>query len=73
MNPLSHRDLRGALRFLAACDAAAGLQTFALSISSALPALIPADVTVFALADLRVGHADYVWRAGETVEAPLGK
>jgi DNA-binding CsgD family transcriptional regulator len=53
MNRLSHGDLRGALRFLAACDAAGGLQTFALSVTSALPALIPAEVTVFALADLR--------------------
>jgi hypothetical protein len=54
MNRLSHRDLRGALRFLAACDAAAGLQTFALSVSSALPALIAAMSRFFALAPFPV-------------------
>jgi DNA-binding CsgD family transcriptional regulator len=53
MPRLTHRDLRGVLRFLAACDVASGLEAFASSVTTALPALIPADVTVFGMIDLR--------------------
>src|SRR5262245_6247539 len=52
MHRLTHRDLAGALQFLASCDVSGGLQQFAASVTRALPALISADVTVFAMADL---------------------
>lgn len=53
MQRLTHRDLRGAVHFLASCDAAGGLHEFGVSVANGLPALIPADVTVFALANVR--------------------
>jgi hypothetical protein len=53
MNRLTHRDLRGALHFLSACDAGSGLQAFGVSVAEALPKLISCDVAVFALANLR--------------------
>jgi len=53
MQRLTHRDLRRAVDFLASCDAAGGLHDFAVSVANGLPALIPSDVTVFALANLR--------------------
>ena len=53
MPRLTHGDLRGVLRFLAACDAGSGLQAFASSVTAALPGLIPADATVFGMLNLR--------------------
>ena len=53
MPRLTHGDLRGVLRFLAACDAGSGLQAFASSVTTAMPGLIPADVTVFGMLNLR--------------------
>ena len=53
MYRLTHRDLRGALHFLSACDAGGGLQAFGVSVADALPKLISCDVAVFALANLR--------------------
>src|SRR5215510_7031234 len=52
MHRLTHRDLAGALQFLASCDVSGGLQQFGASVTRALPTLISADVTVFAMADL---------------------
>jgi DNA-binding CsgD family transcriptional regulator len=49
MHRLTHRDLSRALRFLSACNAGGGLHTFAVSVTAALPALIPADVAVFGM------------------------
>jgi hypothetical protein len=48
MQRLSHRDFHAALRFLASCDASAGLHGFAVSVANALSPLIPSGATVFA-------------------------
>jgi DNA-binding CsgD family transcriptional regulator len=53
MPRLTHRDLRAALRFLAACDAGSGLEAFAASVTTALPALIRSEITVFGTLDAR--------------------
>jgi DNA-binding NarL/FixJ family response regulator len=50
---LTARDLREALRFLAGCDGASGVQAFAASVTAALPAVIPCDVAVFGMANPR--------------------
>jgi hypothetical protein len=52
---LTQRDLRAALRFLEACDTEGGLEAFAASVTAALPALIPSEVTVFGSIDPRKG------------------
>jgi DNA-binding CsgD family transcriptional regulator len=55
MPRLAARDLRAALRFLAACDVGRGFEGFAASVTAALPALIPSDVAVFGLLNPREG------------------
>src|SRR5262245_39226650 len=55
MHRLGPRDLSGALRFISACDPSCGVQAFATSVTSGLPALIPADVATFGMADLIAG------------------
>jgi DNA-binding CsgD family transcriptional regulator len=71
MHRLAHRDLSGALRFLSACDPSCGLQAFATSVTSALPALIPADVAVFGMANLRAGTLRAVENPRVTSQADL--
>jgi DNA-binding CsgD family transcriptional regulator len=53
-------DLQQTLRFVAACDASAGLQAFATSVTSVLPTLIPSDVAVFGMANLLAGSLQAV-------------
>jgi hypothetical protein len=71
MHRLSHADVQHGFRFVAACDASAGLQAFAASVTAALPSLIPADVAVFGMANLRAGTLHAVENPRVTSEADL--
>jgi DNA-binding CsgD family transcriptional regulator len=71
MHRLTPSDVDKAFRFVSACDASAGLQTFATSVTAAFPSLIPADVAVFATANLRTGTLHAVENPRVTCEADL--
>jgi DNA-binding CsgD family transcriptional regulator len=55
MPRLVARELRAALRFLAACDVGRGLEAFAASATASLPALVPSDIAVFGMLNKRRG------------------
>lgn len=71
MYRLTHSDARRAFHFLAACDASAGFQAFAASVTAGLPSCIAADVTVFAAANLRAGTLHAVENPRVTSQADL--
>jgi DNA-binding CsgD family transcriptional regulator len=71
MHRLTHSDAQRALRFVAACDPSTGVQAFAASVTAALPSLIPCDVAVLAMANLREGTLQSVENPRVTSAADL--
>jgi DNA-binding CsgD family transcriptional regulator len=71
MHRLTHSDVQQAFRFVAACNASAGLHAFAASVTAALPAVIPVDVAVFGMVNLRAGTLQAVENPRLTSAADL--